>query len=63
MAASDLCHLCDICLLIKIVKSYNSIDETHWKKLNSASEFVIMKSWLLLIFSTYLYNQLDISKK
>ena len=35
-------------------------NDIHREKLNSVQEFVKIKSWLLLIFSTCLHNQLKL---
>ena len=38
----------------------NKINDTHREKLNLVQEFIKIKSWLLLIFSTCLHNPLKL---
>ena len=42
----------------RYVYALTVINETHRGKLNSLKQFVKIKSWLLLIFSTCVHKQL-----
>ena len=43
---------------IKMTSGMKLVSDTHKEKLNSVAEFIEVISWLLLIFSIYLRNQL-----